>query len=94
MPSLRSHWARLRLPVVGVVVFLAYACAQRELAPVGPVDEDLHGTYVYEGENDSFPRMRYASGAITLNDRCPVRRDKLNPNLRPIFVNGQPVGFC
>lgn len=94
MPSLASSWVRLRPLTLGAIAFLAYACAQREPSPVGPVDEDLHGTYFYEGENDSFPRMRYASGAVTINDRCPVRRDKLNPNLRPIFVNGQPVGFC
>ncbi len=54
--------------------------------------EDLRGSYL--GESDSLPRLRYASGAVTLNDRCPVRKVKLNPALRPLFVNGAPLGFC
>ncbi|MGH7342796.1 MAG: hypothetical protein ACREKH_20115 [Candidatus Rokuibacteriota bacterium] len=95
---LASHsWTGVRLPAlatIGITAALAAGCTQREPSAVGPVDEDLHGTFVFVGENDSFPEMRYASGAVTLNDRCPVRRVKLNPNLRPLFVNGRPVGFC
>ena len=83
-----------RGPSLALAVLLAVGCTQREPSPVGPVDEDLHGAFVYVGENDSFPELRYSSGTVTLNDRCPVRRSKLNPDLRPLFVNGQPVGFC
>jgi len=44
---------------------------------------------------DSLPRLRYlADGKITLNDRCPVRKVALNPNMGAHYVNGQPVGFC
>lgn len=89
-----SLWMRVRVLTILVAAAVAVGCAQREPSQVGPVEEDLHGSFVYVGENDSFPQMRYASGAVTLNDRCPVRRVKLNPNLRPLFVNGHPVGFC
>lgn len=44
---------------------------------------------------DSLPRLRYlADGLVTLNDRCPVRKVKLNPRMHAAYVNGFPVGFC
>lgn len=44
---------------------------------------------------DSLPRLRYlADGLVTLNDRCPVRKVRLNPRMRAAYVNGFPVGFC
>lgn len=33
-------------------------------------------------------------GQMTLNDRCPVRRAKLNSRVPPVLVNGRPIGFC
>ena len=78
--------------VLAAFAILAGACAQPAPAPVGPVTEDLRGAYT--SDTDSFPRLRYASGTVTLNDRCPVRKSKLNRNLRPLFVNGEPIGFC
>ena len=41
-----------------------------------------------------FPRLRYADSLNSVNDRCVVTQRKLNPEMRPIYVNGQPVGFC
>jgi len=44
---------------------------------------------------DSLPHLRYlADGKLTLNDRCPVRKVKLNPRMGASYVNGRPVGFC
>jgi hypothetical protein len=44
---------------------------------------------------DSLPKLRYfADGLVTLNDRCPVRKVKLNPRMQAAYVNGFPVGFC
>lgn len=40
------------------------------------------------------PRIKYADSLISLNDRCMVRKSKLNPKVRPVYVNRQPVGFC
>jgi hypothetical protein len=42
----------------------------------------------------AFPRLRFADGSLSLNDKCPVRKVKLNPRLAPLFVNGRPIGFC
>jgi hypothetical protein len=40
------------------------------------------------------PRVRYTDSLTSLNDRCMVRKTKLNPKVRPVYVNHQPVGFC
>lgn len=44
---------------------------------------------------DSLPHIRYfEDGRVSLNDRCPVRKVKLNRRMPPVYVNGRPVGFC
>lgn len=44
---------------------------------------------------DSLPKLRFFDGdQVSLNDRCPVRRVKLNPRMGAHYVNGRPVGFC
>jgi hypothetical protein len=44
---------------------------------------------------DSLPQLRYfADGKTTLNDRCPVRKVRLNPRMGASYVNDHPVGFC
>jgi len=40
------------------------------------------------------PKLKYADSLTSLNDRCAVARNKLNPKVRPVYVNGQPIGFC
>ncbi len=40
------------------------------------------------------PRIRYADSLESVNDRCIVRMNKLNPKMRPVYVNRLPVGFC
>ncbi len=45
-------------------------------------------------DGQTFPRVLYADGDISHNDRCPVRKNKLNRHMDPLFVNGEPVGFC
>ena len=41
-----------------------------------------------------FPKLRFTNATVSLNDRCPVRKAKLNQRLAPLFVNGRPIGFC
>ena len=42
----------------------------------------------------AHPLLKFADSLVSLNDRCMVRKNKLNPNVRPVYVNRQPVGFC
>jgi hypothetical protein len=45
--------------------------------------------------DDSLSKMIFFDGdQVTLNDRCPVRRVRLNPKMGAAYVNGQPIGFC
>lgn len=46
------------------------------------------------GDDPEHPRLKYADSLVSLNDRCIVRKVKLNPKVRPVYVNGHPVGFC
>lgn len=46
------------------------------------------------GQQPGFPRHQYADSLISLNDRCMVRGSPLNARVRPVYVNGQPLGFC
>ena len=40
------------------------------------------------------PRLKFADSLISPNDRCLVSHDKLNSRVRPVYVNGVPMGFC
>ena len=42
----------------------------------------------------SRPRLKFADSLVSANDRCIVAQEKLNPKVRPIYVNGVPIGFC
>ena len=44
--------------------------------------------------DQEHPRLKYSDSLESLNDRCIVRKAKLNLKMRPVYVNGQPVGFC
>ena len=46
------------------------------------------------GTDRAFPRIRYADSLDSRNDRCIVAGNRLNLRVRPVYVNGQPIGFC
>jgi hypothetical protein len=87
-----------------VVLGVGLACSkQKQQASEKPVAKQApmmaEKEYMVMGEyvssTDSLPRLRYFDGdQVSLNDRCAVRKAKLNPKMPPIYVNGQPVGFC
>ena len=81
----------LSLALVAVAVVGLAACSKK--------DKDAKHEYMVLGEfvnpQDSLPRIRYFDGdQVSLNDRCAVRKVKLNTKMPPIYVNGQPIGFC
>lgn len=41
-----------------------------------------------------YPRIKYADSLVSSNERCMVAQQKLNLRVRPIYVNGLPMGFC
>jgi YHS domain-containing protein len=46
------------------------------------------------GESREFPRVKYADSLVSVNDRCIVKKTRLNPAIRPVYVNWRPIGFC
>lgn len=42
----------------------------------------------------SFPRIKYPDSLESVNDRCIVRMVKMSRSVRPVYVNGWPIGFC
>ncbi len=58
-----------------------------------PLDGD--GVFAVPGSYPERPRLRFADGQVSLNDTCMIRlSNKLNPKIPPMYVNGQPLGFC
>lgn len=66
------------LVLLAMLAWVAVASAQRYVAQ----PDTLH------------PRLKFADSLISLNDRCAVAKNKLNPRVRPVYVNGKAVGFC
>ena len=53
------------------------------------------GTYVMDGATEESGRLRYRDGQVSCNDACAIKlSNALNPRVRPLYVNGSPVGFC
>lgn len=75
-----------------MILSAGIALAQAPAETTGP-DHPLVAEFVSPA--DSLPHLRYlADGLVTLNDRCPVRKVRLNPKMNAAYVNGFPVGFC
>lgn len=45
------------------------------------------------GSDPNLPKLDF-DGQVSVNDRCPVRKHKLNPQIAPLWVNGKPLAFC
>jgi len=41
-----------------------------------------------------FPQIQFADSLISPNTHCPVTGNRLNTQVRPVYVNGVPIGFC
>jgi hypothetical protein len=81
-----------RVALIAAAAALAVAAACSKENEVS--DSTALGEYV-ETKNDSFPKIRYfETNLVSINDRCAVRKTKLNLKMQPVYVNGQPVGFC
>lgn len=83
-PTRRDTGRSWAMPGILAAVFLAAALSGRPgSAQVYVPTADL-----------AHPKIRYADSLLSLNDRCPVRTGKLSTTYKPVYVNGQPIGFC
>jgi hypothetical protein len=77
------------------MLIVAFGCAgdKEEEAAEKPAEYSAVGALVQPA--DSFPLVRYFEGEqLSLNDKCAVRKVRLNPKMPPVYVNGRPIGFC
>lgn len=81
---------RLGLLLVGTAVVIGSGCGPEEKTVI--LDDSALAAAT--DTSLAFPPLRFPDGQLTLNDRCPVRKAKLNPRMRAIYVNQHPVGFC
>ena len=86
----------LRAATAGLLVL--FACSTAE--PMRPgMDRrprlDGEGVVVLPSADPLRYHLRYADGQVSLNDACAIRlENRLNPKIPPVYVNGQPIGFC
>ena len=67
--------------------------AEAEPEATGGMAGPILGSYTDEAAE--FPKILFDDGEqVSLNDRCPVRKVKLNRKMPPVWINGRPVGFC
>ena len=50
---------------------------------------------VVASSNPERPRLRYPDGQLSRNESCFIKLgNKLNPKVPPLYINGNPIGFC
>jgi hypothetical protein len=88
-----TRFVRSSSPAVALVLLaVAPACAPAPVEPARLVE--THGAAAYADDAASLPHIRFGDAGSSINDRCPVRKNKLNLKMPPLWVNGRPVGFC
>ena len=90
----------------GRFALAALALALTLLAAVAPAQESGGGEGEWlegirlglpnfvRGDVPDRPRIMYRDSLVSINDICPVRKSRLDPDRKPVYVNGKPVGFC
>lgn len=81
-PVNRNHAALLTIALAGALTLMS--------RPAPTASQE----YRYTDGDSLHPRVQYRDGSVSLNDRCAVRMTKLAKSMRPVYVNGQPIGFC
>lgn len=81
-----------RLPLFLAAALAAASCARAPRALPPSPDDGSPAAFV--DSTAEYSPLRFGNGQVTLNDRCPVRKVKLNRRLEPMLVNGQAIGFC
>ena len=60
-----------------------------------PATSTGDGVFAVPGSDADHHRLRYLDGQLSRNDSCMIRLgNMLNRGVPPLYVNGEPVGFC
>jgi len=79
----------VRSAAAALLIVAATGCGGRPAELVPPV-----GEAALVDPDAAFPRVRFADGLVSENDRCPITKRKLSKYFPPVYVNGKPIGFC
>jgi hypothetical protein len=83
-------FTRPSVSIVEIAEHLESACADM---PVLATSGD--GVFAVSGEDPALHHLRYVDGQVSRNDSCMIRLgNRLNRRVPPMYVNGEPVGFC
>ena len=53
------------------------------------------GVFAVAGDDAEHHRLRFTDGQLSRNDSCMILMgNRLNRRIPPLYVNGEPVGFC
>ena len=87
--------ARLEAPEPALIATEQPVEAGGELPMRPPRPLDDEGIAYVLAAQPGFPRVRYLDGQLSLNESCAIRvENKLSRKIPPVYVNGQPIGFC
>ncbi len=90
------HRRTRRAPAPRIALLVGAAAAAALAAPVTPIvaPPRAHAQHYIATSDTAHPLVRYADSTVSLNDRCIVRQTGLAVRMRPVYVNGLPIGFC
>lgn len=72
---------------------LALAAAFLGAAGLAAAASKAPGRFVPTADK-THPRIKYADSLTSINDRCAVKESPLALEIRPVYVNAKPIGFC
>lgn len=73
----------------------ALALADAALAARPARTLDGEGVFYVLGADPAHPEVRYLDGQLARNQSCVIQLgNKLSRRIPPVYVNGQPIGFC
>ncbi len=79
-----------RLAVLPLLMTLALTACQLSPAPLTG-----DGVFAVPAADPGRHHLRFVDGQVSRNDTCMIKLENgLNPKVPPMYVNGEPVGFC
>jgi len=78
--------------LIGWSLLLGLGLTACQMSPA-PLQGD--GVFTVPSADPERHHLRFVDGQVSRNDTCMVRLENgLNPRVPPLYVNGEPVGFC
>ena len=94
LPTLPRHLGPTALVALAVSLLACGALAQEPDQSEWAYDIRSGLPNFVPGTSQDRPRIMYRDSLVSFNDYCPVRLARLDPDRKPVYVNGTPIGFC